>query len=539
MQTILGVDVGSYSVKVAEIERTLKGFHLVGFFEQPLGAYEPSGKSAAASQALTRILEEYNLSTQSVYTVLPGQELSHRSLDFPFSDFKKIDQTIEFEMENHVPLPLEELLIDYEFLPPRKSEDKSGSTVLVSYVKKGDFVRFLNLMTDADVDPRFVGSEPIELAHVFDLGVYPPEGAYALIDIGHEKTNVLIFSKKLRFVRTIMMGGKDLTGAIADSMNIPAAEAERMKIELGRVGPEVQGADATTRKIFGAMDAVLESLLLHLRQSFMSFQDEQGEVVQALLLCGGTSRLPGLDHYLSSRLRKNVSFLECLDQPFNQLADSQWCRSLAATALSVAHRGIGGIGVRDIQFRRGEFSYRGEMKDYVGFAKQAAVLMGVVFLFAGVSFSIGYFSLNGKIKEQSTRISDLASQTLPDIPKKNLSGPNAILSALGGKISDAQERKRKIEEEISLKSLDILKEFSAVLPARANVVLDVDDLTLASRRVRIQGVTDSFESVDQIKDALSKSRLFKNIAVENVKKGLREEVRFTLSVEIATENEGV
>jgi len=534
-QLILGIDVGSYSIKVAEIERTVKEFHLVGFFEQPIVNAEALGREAATSQALARLFEEYNLSAQSVYTALPGQATSHRAIDLPFADFKKVDQTIEFEMENYVPLPLEELLIDYEFL----NTSKTGSTVLVSYAKASDFVKFLNMMTGVEIDPRFVGSEPVELANVMKMGVLQPEGAYALVDLGHEKTNILIFlGPKLQFARTIMVGGRDLTKAIADSLNIPVAEAERMKIEMGQIGPDVEGADQTTRDVAKAMQGPLDEILLHLKQTFMAFQEQKQEVVQALILCGGTSRLPGIDQYLSAKLRKNVSFLDCLDFPFNQLSDSNWCRPIAASALALAYRGVLGSGIRDIQFRRGEFAYKGEVKEYVGFIKQAGVMLAVVLAFAIGSFATSYWTLKGRVKNATAQVSTLAAQSLPDLPKKLLSSPKDIVSSLTGKITEAQEKKKKIDEETSLSVLDVLREFSATLPPRETLQLDVDDFTIASRRIRLQGRTTSFEAIDQIKESLIKSKMFKNVATENVKKGPKDEIRFSLSIELAGETAG-
>lgn len=531
-QTILGIDLGSYSIKVAEIERSFRNFQLVGFFEQPLLNLETLGQEAATRQALVKIFEEYNLPTESVYSAIPGQYTAHRVIELPFADFKKVDATIEFEMENYLPLPLEEMLIDYHLL----GSTKTSSHVLVSYARKSDFVKLLNSASEANLDPRFIGSEPVEIANIMRLGVLHPEGAYALLDLGHEKTNIMIFmGDKLQYVRTVMIGGKDLTQAIADSLNIPFAEAERMKVEMGQVGPGLEAADSTTRNISSLIQKPLSELLLFLKQTFSGFQEARGETVQAIVLSGGTSRLPGIDVYLSQELRKNVSFLDCLDFPFNQLADSTWCRPVAASALALAHRGVIGSSIKDIQFRRGEFAHMGEVREIAGMTRQVAVLLGVVIFFALGSFVTNYLTLKKQSKNQFARITSLASQILPDMPKKTLSSPNAVVSALSGKITEAEERKKKIDEEMSQSVLDIIKEFSVALPPRESVPLDVDDMNIISRRIRIQGRTSSFEAVDQIKTALSQSRYFKNVATENVKKGFKDEVRFNLSLEVGDE----
>src|SRR3989338_9844879 len=108
-----------------------------------------------------------------------------------------MDQTIEFEMENYLPLPLEELLLDYQIL----ATNPPASTVLASYAKKSEFVKFMNSMSGADLDPRFVGCEPVEIANIMKLGILQPEGVFAVIDLGHEKTNVVIFSGKFQYAR--------------------------------------------------------------------------------------------------------------------------------------------------------------------------------------------------------------------------------------------------------------------------------------------------------------------------------------------------
>ena len=538
-QRILGIDVGSYSIKVAEIERDYRKFHLVGFFEQPVVFYETLGKEGSVTQAITKLLEEYNFGSDLIYTTLPGQITAHRVIDLPFADFKKVDATIEFEMENYLPLPVEELLIDYHLL----KSSKTSSSVLVSYSKKSEFVKFLNLLNEANLDPRFVGSEPVELANIVGLGGLQPEGAYALLDLGHEKTNILIFKgTELQFVRTIMMGGKDLTQSVADSLNIPLVEAERMKIELGQVGPGLEGADATTRNVSEALKKPLSDLLLNLKQTFMAFQQTQSEVVQAILLCGGTSRLPGIDYYLTAELRKNVSFLDCLDFPFNQLSDSTWCRPIAASAVAMAIRGVHGSSVKDIQFRRGEFAYKGEVKELTGLTKQVAALMGVTLVCMLGSFIGSYVTLKGSAKRQMNQVTTLATSALPDASKKTLSSPSTILSTLAGKINEAEEKRKKMEDETSLSVLDVLKEFSMILPSRETLRFETDEFNLAASRVTIRGRTDSFPSLDQIKEILSKSRHFKNVATDNVKNikkpakdgTLTDEILFNLSFEVAT-----
>lgn len=534
MQRLLGIDIGSYSIKIAELERSFRQFELVGFYEQPLVHVPEQSWEVAVGAALTKLFNEYQLPRDPLYTALPGQQLAFRLMTLPFGDFKKIDNTIEFEMENYVPLALDELLIDYQILHAAKT----SSNILISYSKKSDMVKLMTAFSNAEVDPRFVGAEPAEMGQLLKLGMIQPEGAYAILDLGHEKTNVTIFiGSQLFYARTIMLGGRHLTQAVADAMKIPYEEAEKMKTELGQVDGSTEDMDAMTRTISEALKKTLEELTVQLRQTFFSFQESNQEPVQAILLCGGTSRLVGVDQFLSKMLRINVSFADALDAPFNKLSDSSWCRPVINTALALAHRAVMGVGIRDIQFRRGEFAFRGEMREIGSLVRQVVALLSISALFVVGTFVTSYFTLRGKVKNQQAKIAAMAAEVVPDLSPKSRTKTGTVISSLDGKITELRDRKKKMEEEISLSLLDVLKEMSSSLPARTELVLDINDLSLVSKRIRLQGNTDSFEAIDQIKTGLGKSPLFKNISTGNVRKGVKGEVRFDMTVDLGDEEE--
>lgn len=532
-ERILGIDVGSYSIKVAEIERSLRSFELVGFYEQPIpAATEGTGGETIALQ---RLFEEYNLGGESLYTALPGQKTAFRLIDLPFSNFKKIDTTIEFEMENYLPLPLDEVVVDYKIL----ASDKTHSRVMVSYARKGELIKFLNLFAGAELDPRFVGAESVEGANLLSLGVITPEGAFVLMEIGHEKMNLCFFvGGELQAARTIMVGGKDLTRAIAASLKIPETEAERIKLEMGQVGEAAEAADPMTRQVTEAMQVPLGDLLVQIKQTLLAFQEDRGEVIQAILLTGGTSRLAGIDQYFSKNLRKNVGFLDPLDIASNRLSDSQWCRSIAAPALALATRGVIGARSSDLQFRRGEFAYRGEVRDLKSLVREVAVQAGAITAVVLVTFFVSFFGLHAKLSNQEQRLATVASGTLPELPKKSLTNPKNVISILSGRVSEVTEKQRRLSEEVAVSVLGILQEVSAPLPARDSLQIDVDDLTIAAGRIRMSGRTNSFEAVDQIKTALAKSAFFQNVATENVRKGTADQIKFDISLEIKGEEEG-
>jgi len=220
-----------------------------------------------------------------------------------------IKQTLEFELEGHIPFELEKLVIDYHVSQSTKEESK----VLSFYTLKEDFTGWLGLLQNCRIDPQVVTSEGIDYLNLVCLSMIPPEGPYAVIDIGHSKTNItLCCGKRLSFVRSIATGGKHLTEAIAKKTGVPLDEAEKMKIEMGGItSDEETEMDDLSKQVAEAMKETLDELVLNIKQALFSYQDSEGGPVEGIYLCGGTSRLPGLDRYLSLRLKQNVTHIDC------------------------------------------------------------------------------------------------------------------------------------------------------------------------------------------------------------------------------------
>src|SRR3989338_10196346 len=185
-QNILGIDIGSYSIKIAEIRRTFKSFELIKFYERPIQNTELLTPEESESAALKSIIDDNGLIWDQVIVALPGQYVSSRLLSLPFSSKAKIDQTVEFELENYIPFELTDVVVDYHIIRTAKDSSK----ILVTYATKGSFVKFLNLLENTKIDPRVICVEGVELVNLVNLGMVPPEGVYSLIDIGHKKTTV-------------------------------------------------------------------------------------------------------------------------------------------------------------------------------------------------------------------------------------------------------------------------------------------------------------------------------------------------------------
>lgn len=529
-QRILGLDIGSYSIKVAEVVRSFKSFELVHFFERPVQYNDVLTPEESYTAAIQAILEDNALQWDEVICAMPGEKVASRLITLPFGNMRKIDQTVGFEIEDYIPFDLEEVLFDYQAF----IIDKNLSKVMVAYTNKGEFVKQLTLLNNAGVDPRVICVGGVELINLMHFGLVPPEGSYAIVDVGHSETTVTIGKgKKPVITRTIPIAGKHISEAIHNRLHLPIEEATKLKVEAGHISMEESpNIDDLTRGLNEAIKGVIDDLLIHIRQTFFAYRDEEDEAVSGVYLCGGTSRLPGLDQYLSYRLRQNVTFLDCTDFYFSRLDKREVHPSVTAQALSLALRGVAmGMG-GGINFRTGEFVYRGSGKKLGGGAKQVGIAAGLMVFLGILYFGVQYCALNTKTARVTEDIASLISQALPDISKVAIKNPQSGIALLKSKKADLSDRVNKLNEAMGISSLDILKEVSLLLPLRDELSLDIEDFSISRNHVKMGGRTTSFEAVDKIANVLEGSDMFTNIAKGNVRKGTKGEIKFDLTFDL-------
>ncbi|MBL7684415.1 MAG: pilus assembly protein PilM [Deltaproteobacteria bacterium] len=524
-QKILAIDTGSYSIKLAQAERSLGEFRLTDFYEIPLSAHDVLTREQQTTALLNRFFEEHPMPHDTAITSMSGLQCSFRSLEFPFTQTKKIDSAIEFELENYVPIPIEDLVVDY--VVTDKSENSSKA--LAAYAPQAEIAKQIAMLANANSDPRFLSIESIDLANLFHSGLLPPEGTYILLDLGHSKTNLcLMQGAKLRAVRTLSMGGRHITQAIAKQLNVDLAEAERLKVSKGRVS-----AFDHEDELSEVIQKVLDDLLVQVRQTLFSFYEKGEKTIEAVYLCGGTSKLSGIDQYISTRLRLNVSPLDVLDVSYTQIKDPESVRAVIAPCMAMIFRTVYPTKTIDINFRRGEFAYKRDLEAISSNFRPIAIMATLVVML-GISYvAFTLYTFKNREKKMNKSVASLLTQGLPNPPKKLPEGAQAALSFVNSRVNEANDRVKKLEGDNAVSAFEIMRLISTNLPSRDDLKLDIDDMSIDADHARLEGRTTSYEAVDKVKASLEKVTTFKNVQTGNVRKGVQDEIKFSLSFDIA------
>lgn len=531
-QTILGIDVGSFSIKIAEVERSFNTYELVRFYERKIQYNELLKPEESIAVTLQGMIDDFGLRWDQIICGYPGQKISSRLLTLPFGNLRKIDQTIEFELEGFIPFDLENLVIDYHLL----STTKESSDVLVFYTLKEDFANWLKLFQSSQMDPKVITVEASEFLNLVYLGMVPPENPYVIIDIGHSKTNVtLCKGKVLHFVRSIPFGGKNITERIRKKLDLPFEEAERLKIEVGSLPLEgsEESYDHLSGQVSAAMKEAIQEWLLSLKQVLFAYKEQESEPLGGVYLCGGSSRIPNLDRTLSVHLKQNVTHIDPTSFHFTHLGPVSSHRATMAQGLALALRGVAARKMPSLNLRQGEFAYKGDMEQLGGTLRHVGIALGLILLMGLTYFGIDYFVLSKQVSQFNEQITKMVRDSLGEDAPKTLSSPGSALKLIKSKKSSSEKRVQDILGIEGVSVLQILKDISQKVPGREDIRLDIEELSLKGDRVSLKGIADSFIAVDKIKAALEDSVYLAGVTPGSTRKGVSEdEYKFEMTMDL-------
>lgn len=276
MARILGLDLGSHAVKGVVLEAKTKTHTTHGFAEvRRAQEGERADTLRAAVQELLGQLPPGNV--DQIVIALPGPALTTHSLSLPFSDARRIEATLPFEVGSQLPFDISDVVYDYQVVGLKDGEGKEkASDLLVGVVRKEELAELLALLSELKVDPRIVTHPGLTYQNLFQQhpGLFQGTGeggAVAVVDIGHERTSVSVGKpgEGVQFARTFSGGGKDLSKALATEFQTSLAEAHHWKEQHGAVASAAQGPDA--ERAAAAFVRGLQPMLRELRPTLKAF----------------------------------------------------------------------------------------------------------------------------------------------------------------------------------------------------------------------------------------------------------------------------
>lgn len=304
---VIGLDVGTNAVRVAEIEvgpsPVLRAFGQVALPPEAMREGEIVDPGAVTA-AIERLWRELGLRKGDVRVGIASPRVIVRPVELPAMPEEDLAGALRFQAQELIPIPIEEAVFDFQVLdtmPPVEGEEGTGtSRVLLAAAHRETVNRLVDAVRAAGL--RVGAVDVVPLALVRSLATFATEdtapGAEAIVSIGGGTTVVVVHEAGLpRFVRILGSGGRVLTDAVARELDLPAETAESVKRQ-GDLAPDDLGARART-----AIERPLNDLLEEVRSSIDYYRTQAGAApLRRALITGGSSRLTGIVDRLSSVL---------------------------------------------------------------------------------------------------------------------------------------------------------------------------------------------------------------------------------------------
>ncbi len=516
-QKILGIDLGTYSVKVVHLERQVQDLKILNFIEEELPQHSRHTHEEEVKLALDKIFANHILDADVVAASLPGQLLSARILDLPFTGNSKISQMMDFELEGHIPFAVEDIFSDFHVL----SQEGNGSKVLSVYTQEAHVRKYLDMLASCGIDPKYFGADFTDLAAIAHVALIPKEGHYVICDIGHTKTNVLVMEgRNLRYVRTVGLGGYHFTRAVQRVFNLNYEKAEALKLSRGKVSIRDEDADQISRLLF----KVAKELTSSIKQTLMGTWHTYGSIpISVIYCCGGGSKLVGLSDFLSFHLRANVFELDTLNFFSHSFDDTEELGKIIPQSLALVTRPIFAGRVPRVNFRKGPFAFKQDLQLIANEFKSVAAMM-ILVLVLGLTY---YFYAGHQFQSKMQDIDEKVAKAFPDIkPTKTGKGKDKDKITPGKFLADALlKAKSKLAdlEEMSAGGdsganvVQVMYDISAALPPKSDVNFEVKEFNFADGFVRLNASTTDTLNVDKIVGALVEAQKFSSVEPTDAK----------------------
>jgi len=305
----LGIDVGTSYVKVVEIYKSgrLKKLENYGqvssaFFQRrPFRTSEKNTlrlSNQDIAKAIISIMDEAEIETKQAIFSIPDFSSFFTSFDLPPMTREELPEAVGYEARQHIPLPLAEVVLDWQIIKSRPVEGKKISFKILLVAVPNDVVsQYQEIARLSQLELVALEAEVFSLMRALtkknnNKGTNP--GPVAIIDIGAKTTTCTIVDEEvIKTSHSFDMSGNDLAAALAKEFEIDFNEAEKIKKQYGiRSGTEEDG-----QAVRGIMLPLAEVIVKEIRGVLDNFYQQEKTEVKKIIIAGGTALLPGLKDY--------------------------------------------------------------------------------------------------------------------------------------------------------------------------------------------------------------------------------------------------
>ncbi len=336
--TSLGIDLGSSSFKMVEVQKGKKGAELVtyGFSElkEDVKSVDWSKNPKKAAMLIEKIYDEIGASSESAVVALPTFSVFSSVINLSKTSKKDLASSVTHEAKKIVPMPLEEMVLDWKVL----EEDNNESTkVFLTGSPKKLVKSYVDVFKECKLSLSSLETENFSLIRSLVGG---DQSVSMVVNIGTENSDISVVKNSVPVLnRSIEVGGLSISEAISEGLNINMDRAEQFKCDLG-ISSDSGKDSVVPQTIIKTINPVINEISYMLNL----YKNKNDESVEKIILTGGGALLPNFSAYLSKKLNINV----VVGDPFSRISYPEELKpvlsevaSRLAIAAGLSMRGMG------------------------------------------------------------------------------------------------------------------------------------------------------------------------------------------------------
>lgn len=263
--------------------------------------------------AIRQLWSSAKFSTKKVVLGVANQKVVVRQVDIPWMPVEELRKSLAYQVQDFIPIPVDQAILDFH--PVEEFVSDTGARmlrVLLVAAARDMVLSLLAAVEKAGLSAAQVDLTPFavlrSVAAVDELGLNGSTGAdaEALVDIGAKVTNIVVHQNGVpRFVRVLLMGGDNVTEAVAERMGVPVEQAEGVKQQMGMSAtPGVPASDHPAARVIETSGG---AFVEEIRGSLDYYLAQPGSAtIRRVVLSGGGARLGGLAQRLAAATRLPV-----------------------------------------------------------------------------------------------------------------------------------------------------------------------------------------------------------------------------------------
>ena len=309
-KSVAGLDIGSSSIKMVELEGKANNFSLVslGYENLPDDTIIDGQimELNVVSEVIQKVCNNHQVTAERVVTGVSGHSVIIKNIILPLMSQDELEESIDWHAEEHIPYDLADVSLDYQIT----GTTADSTQVLIAACKRERIDSIRQAVQLAGKEPVVIDVDTFALQNCYEVNYQPDDSqVVTLLNIGASTMNVnIVKGTRSLFTRDITVGGSQFTDVLQRSLGLSFQQAEAVKRGVNHA---VDGVEE--KSIEPLMNNVTEIVAMEIQKTFDFYRattEDNHTVVQKILISGGGSKLKGLAADLSARLELPVEVLD-------------------------------------------------------------------------------------------------------------------------------------------------------------------------------------------------------------------------------------